>query len=78
MDSSASDDDDGDRYDLLGGGPKPEDGEPLVDEATGEVLPEAKAGSLWLAKYLLMQRSHLKSLPAADVLLGRITWAEVE
>lgn len=55
-----------------------EDGEPLVDEATGEVLPEAKAGSLWLAKYLLMQRSHLKSLPAADVLLGRITWAEVE
>ena len=53
-----------------------EEGEPLVEEETGETLREAKEGSLWLAQYLLEQRAHLMSLPAEDVLLGRVTWAE--
>lgn len=53
-----------------------EEGDMVVDEATGEALPDAKTGSLWLAQYLIDQRAHLMSLPSEDVLLGRVTWAE--
>ena len=54
-----------------------EEGEMLVDSETRAPHPEAKAGSLWLADYLLMQRAHLSSLPAEDVLMGRLTWADI-
>ena len=50
------------------------EGEPLVD-ADGQPDPQAVAGSLWLADYLLAQRSHLQALPTDDVLKGRLTWA---
>ena len=51
-----------------------EDGAPLVD-ADGQPTAEARAGSLWLADYLLAQRAHLKSLPTEEVLKGRLSWA---
>ena len=52
-----------------------DEGDPLVDEA-GEPLEHVVAGASWLADYLLAQRSHLLTLATADVLKGRITWAE--
>ena len=51
-----------------------EDGEPLLDEA-GEPRAEILAGSLYLADYLLAQRTHLLTLSGEDVLKGRLTWA---
>ena len=55
-----------------------EEGEALVDEASGEPTEEAVSGSLWLADYLMTQRQHLKAVPAEEVLKGRLSWAAVE
>lgn len=51
-----------------------DEGDPLVDD-TGGVLAASEEGSLVLADYLLAQRDHLRSLPADDVLKGRLTWS---
>lgn len=53
-----------------------DEGELLAD-ASGEPLAESRQGALELADYLLAQRAHLASLPAEDVLKGRLTWCPV-
>lgn len=45
-------------------------------DSDGEVPNAATSASLWLAEYLSAQRKHLDALPAADVLKGRLSWAE--
>merc|ERR1711869_158453 len=49
----------------------------LLTDASGEPLAESRQGALELADYLLAQRAHLSSLPAEDVLKGRLTWSSV-
>ena len=61
MDSSDDDDGDGDRYDLLGGGPKPEDGEPLVDlpHLRGEYRGSPLCGPLYADLQWAAMESHV-------------------
>uniref|UniRef100_A0A7S0LRQ0 Ubiquinol-cytochrome c chaperone domain-containing protein n=1 Tax=Coccolithus braarudii TaxID=221442 RepID=A0A7S0LRQ0_9EUKA len=46
----------------------------IYASADGEVPEQASAASLWLAEYCAAQRVHLDSLPAAEVLKGRMRW----
>jgi hypothetical protein len=50
-----------------------EEGEPLVDEH-GSPLPDAQAGAIWLADYLLSQIAHQQAIPADEALRGQLTW----
>ncbi len=49
----------------------------LYGDESGEPLPDELAAvpSGWLADYLMAQVEQLRSLPAEDVLKGRLTWA---